>query len=128
MVISELVHSVYFSLAPTAPPENIQATVTDTSLTISWSPPNFMQQNGVIRQYKLNLIEVETSTHYEEEIVGTRAVFFDKHPFYRYLFNISAVTVAAGPYSAESIIRLQEAGNIYYNIWYIFIYFQVIIQ
>lgn len=98
-------------IAPTGPPENIQATAEARSLTVTWSPPISMFQNGIIRKYKLNLIEVETSTQYLEEFVETRAVFVGKHPFYRYLFNISAVTVAPGPFSTESIVRLQEAGN-----------------
>ncbi len=98
-------------IAPSAPPGNIQATATTTSITVTWVPPDSTYRNGIIRRYKLNLIENETMTHYEKEYTGTRAVIVGKHPFYTYHFNISAVTVAAGPYSMPNVIRLQETGN-----------------
>lgn len=88
------------SIAPTAAPENITvAEYLQNGVTLTWDPPPTTKRNGRIRYYNLEITEVETGDVLELESNYTNITVDGLSPFYNYTCNISAVTVAEGPFS-----------------------------
>ena len=86
-------------------------TATDsTTVLISWMPPPFQHQNGVIREYQVNVTETETGIAYRLVTAATTLTVPSLHPFYTYDCIIAAVTIAEGPYSVEVNITMPEDG------------------
>ena len=81
-----------------------------TTLLISWMPPPFEHQNGVIREYRVNITETETGTAYRLFTTATTLTVSSLHPFYTYDCIIAAFTIAEGPYSVEANITMPEDG------------------
>ena len=51
--------------APSAPPQNVQVTVTSvTTASVSWTPPPLEHQNGVIISYNVILVNLITEIIY----------------------------------------------------------------
>ena len=95
--------------APTAPPENL--TVVDhspSSVDLTWDPPPYEMQNGRIRQYIIEVTEVETGKAFEFTANGTNTTISGLVPFYNYTCTISAETVGVGPASDEITFVLPE--------------------
>ena len=86
-------------------------TATDsTTVLISWMPPPFQHQNGVIREYRVNITETETGIAYRLVTAATTLTVPSLHPFYTYDCIIAAFTIAEGPYSVEVNITMPEDG------------------
>ena len=86
-------------------------TATDsTTVLISWMPPPFQHQNGVIREYRVNVTETETGIAYRLVTAATTLTVPSLHPFYTYDCIIAAFTIAEGPYSVEVNITMPEDG------------------
>ena len=105
-----------FFLCKTVPsgfPENVTAHALNTSaMQISWLAPSPDSQNGIIRQYRFCIIELETgnvSCKTVENILQTTVT--NLHPYYSYQVRVAAVTVGIGPYSTEVTLQLPEAGS-----------------
>ena len=81
-----------------------------TTLLISWMPPQFEHQNGVIREYRVNITETETGIAYRLFTAATTLTVSSLHPFYTYDCIIAAFTIAEGPYSVEVNITMPEDG------------------
>ena len=99
--------------APTAPPRDIEGTVFNSSaLSISWRPPPFNSQNGIIVGYTIRLLERVTSNVRTIETDGPNTEIFvtSLHPYYAYEFTVAAQTVAVGPFSPIGTIRTDEDG------------------
>ena len=85
---------------PTDAPQAVDAVaVSSTSIRITWSPPPFEEQNGVIRFYYINVTELQTGhtqqfTAYGDE---TLQIVNLLHPFYIYECSVAAFTVGVGP-------------------------------
>ena len=97
---------------PTHFPLNLVARVLNsTSYQLTWDPPPQDHHNGEIREYRVNITELETG----------RALFFSRqdtmllvsglHPHYSYNTVVAAVTVDVGPYSAAVGVRTHEDGK-----------------
>ena len=96
---------------PVGSPQNLSAVPLDSStLLISWRPPLAALQNGVIRSYKLSIVEAETAT---ETLVTLDDVLShtvqDLHPFYNYEVEIAGVTIGDGPFSDPVRAQLPES-------------------
>ena len=106
------------SICPTVPsgvPTNITATATSpSSATLTWAPPPFEQQNGVITGYDVTISDMSYGdTHY----LSTNQTYLNIDfllPFRTYGFFIAALTeVGNGPFSTgETVINTPEAGMV----------------
>ena len=103
---------IFFS-APSAPPEGlVAASVSSTSFVISWSPPPISQQNGIIREYTVNITELQTGTSIILNSTSTSVSVLSLHPYYTYECAVSAYTVGSGPYSEVFTITTSENGTL----------------
>ena len=67
-------------------------------------------RNGLIRQYLINITEIDTRNVFSYFTMTTEfnAGFF--HPYYYYSCSVSAVTIAPGPYTDPVIIQTRIDG------------------
>ena len=106
-----LVPTHFFPLVPTLGPQSVVMTaINSTTLLVSWMPPPFEHQNGIIREYRLNITEMETGMVYRLVTTATSLTVPSLHPFYTYNCTVAAVTIAEGPYSVEVNITMPEDG------------------
>ena len=99
-------------IAPTLAPQDVVTTVIDSrTLMISWMPPPFEHQNGVIREYRVNVTERETGMAYHLTTAATSLTVPSLHPFYMYDCTVAAFTIAEGPYSEKLSITMPEDGR-----------------
>lgn len=101
-----------YSIAPTHVPQNITEVILGpTSFLLTWEPPPIEHHNGEIREYRINITEVETGREFRFTTEDTDIIIRDLHPFYRYICTVTAVTVSEGPYSANITARTHEDGK-----------------
>ena len=101
-----------FVAAPTLAPEGVVLTAIDSrTLLLSWMPPPFEHQNGIIREYRVNITERETGMAYHLTTAATSLTVPSLHPFYTYNCTVAAFTIAEGPYSFEVNITMPEDGT-----------------
>ena len=104
---------------PTDVPQDVVLTAIDSrTLHISWTPPPFEHQNGIIREYRVNITERETGMVFRLITAATSVTVPSLHPYYNYKCTIAAVTTGEGPYSMELAITMPEDGM------YLYIYFE----
>ena len=90
----------FFFVAPSSSPRSIHlASVNSTSINTTWEPPPVPEQNGAIREYRINLTEINTGTVFNFNFQELFQLFTELHPYYTYEIVVAAVTVAVGPYS-----------------------------
>ena len=81
--------------APSSSPTALSvSSVTSTSFYLSWTDPLPVYQNGLIRQYLINITELDTGNVYSYSAITTEYNIGFLHPYYYY-----TCTVAAGPFS-----------------------------
>ena len=99
-------------IAPTLAPQDVVATATDSrTLLMSWVLPPFEHQNGIIREYRVNITERETGRTYYLTTAATSLTVPSLHPFYTYDCKVAAFTIAQGPYSEKLSITMPEDGR-----------------
>ena len=99
-------------IAPTLAPQDVVATATDSrTLLMSWVLPPFEHQNGIIREYQVNITERETGRTYYLTTAATSLTVPSLHPFYTYDCKVAAFTIAQGPYSEKLSITMPEDGR-----------------
>ena len=104
-------HSIN-SAAPSAPPSRpVVFGTTHESLSLNWQAPPFAETNGVILNYAVAVLEVETGRSFTVNSNTTQVTLEDLHPFYTYTCSIAAETVGIGPFSEHITIQLPEAGD-----------------
>lgn len=69
------------------------------------------RQNGLIQRYSISVTELETGTSEEFSTVEESIAITNRHPYYRYSYQVAAVTIRQGPYSVATLIRMPEAGK-----------------
>ena len=100
--------------APSAPPEElVAASISSTSFVLSWSPPPISQQNGIIREYRVNITEIQTGLSIILNSTSTSVSALSLHPYYTYECTVSAYTVGGGPYSEVFTVTTSEDGRLY---------------
>ena len=98
---------------PSGYPENVTASaVNATAFTVQWLAPNPHNQNGVIREYKIEVVESKSGnvTYFIVQSI-LQITVNNLHPYYVYHIRVAAVTVGIGPYSIEVSTQLLEAGQ-----------------
>ena len=107
---------IMFTAAPSGPPKNVSGyTVSSTSIKFMWSPPEFVDQNGVIRSYSLTVTQGETSNVTTYATINTEYILSGLHPAYKYQFQAAALTVAKGPLSQPMYVYTLEEGEYNYD-------------
>ena len=91
----------------------VAASVGSTSFVLSWSPPPTSQQNGIIREYTVNITEIQTGLSIILNSTSTSVSVLSLHPYYTYECTVSAYTVGGGPYSEVFTITTQEDGTLH---------------
>ena len=93
------------------PPANLTGSALDsTTILLSWDPPSG-DHNGIIREYRLNITEVETGLVRQPVSATTDLTVGSLHPDYTYQWIVTAFTVDEGPFSDPSVVRTPEDGN-----------------
>ena len=106
---------VMFTVGPSMPPTNLTESIQDSSTIIfNWDQPNG-RHNGMIREYRVNITEVETGRMFQVVSATTNLVVSNLHPYYTYEWIVTAFTVSEGPYSNTSSVTTPEDGR-YYNL------------
>ena len=112
-------HTSHFdSIAPTSAPVNTSGYAVDsTSISISWTPPPFEDQNGILRNYVINITELETGITFSHLSLTTSISLYNLHPFYRYSVTVTAVTVGPGPATTVFTLQTREDGRFLFNLF-----------
>ena len=106
---------IFFFSAPASHPSNSTGyALNSTHIYLTWDPPPPEDVNGVIREYRINVTEVETGVlrqfttpaNVRELVVGPL------HPYYSYRSTIVAFTIQVGPYSTAITVRTEEDGEL----------------
>ena len=91
---------VNFLPAPSSAPRNVKATIINpTVANLSWDAPLEANQNGIIRQYHINVTEVDTARQWTLISMTNTYLLNFLRPHYTYLYSIAAVTTSTGPYT-----------------------------
>ena len=105
----------FFAFAvPSSHPQNLTGeALNSTSLLLTWDPPGYHDQNGVITSFTVTMQEVTTSrldTH-QLQTENFHQLISSLHPYYQYSFRVAANTsVGMGPFSPPISVRTQEDG------------------
>jgi len=95
---------------PTGAPLSLSATrITSTSLSLSWDPPLYDQQNGNIRYYVVTLTEVALGSSRTLNVNATSFTVSNLRPFFVYNVSVAAYTVGLGPQSDQLTVQLPPA-------------------
>ena len=81
------------------------------AILLTWLPPPYLQQNGIIRKYSVYVTESETGHLRNYTTSATNLSVTSLHPYYTYEFAVQAVTIAAGPLSDPIAVTTPEAGR-----------------
>ena len=102
---------MHFTLAPSGIPANFQARALDSrSIQLSWDPLPSALQNGIIRWYRVTILDNAG----EERIINTTETSVTVAaltPFTMYNFTVAAVTIAVGPSTPPLEIITPQDGK-----------------
>ena len=85
--------------------------LTSISVLLQWSPPPNQNVNGIIRAYEVIVSEQETGRNYNLTSTRNELSVGNLHPFYRYSFAVSAITIAQGPFTELYSLQTLEDGK-----------------
>ena len=86
--------------APSSAPRNVEAAIiSPTVARLSWDAPLQADQNGIIRQYHINITEVDTARQWTFISITNTYLLNFLRPHHTYLYSIAAVTISTGPYT-----------------------------
>ena len=104
------------STVPGGAPDNFTVDViSSTQILLMWQPPANEIQNGLVRFYRISVIEVQTNTSYfytQPSDSLARQIEF-RHPFYDYVCSVAAVTIGPGAYTSPLTVRTFEDGKLF---------------
>lgn len=96
---------------PSAPPSYASGvSLGSNEILVTWDPPPAQQQNGVIDEYGVNVTETNTGRRFQLATNKTQITIGNLHPFYSYLWSVTAVTVEEGPYTNAVNVTTDESG------------------
>ena len=107
-------HTLSKHVAPSAPPENVTASLlTSSSFFLEWDPPPIEHWNGVIRNYTISVELLGNATAYNITTNNTEYSFTTLLPFYTFRITVAAVTEpGVGPASPAIDVVLPESGTL----------------
>ena len=108
--------------APSSSPTALAvSSVTSISFYISWTDPLPIYQNGLIREYVINVTELDTGNIYSHSAITTEFNAEFLHPYYYYSCSVAAVTVSVGPFSDSVTVQTAIDGKKWFsNSYYCF--------
>ena len=71
------------------------------------------QENGLVRFYLVFVFEAETGMAAQFSSMDESINLENLHPYYTYSVEVSAYTIAPGPYSLPLTVRMDEDGNVF---------------
>ena len=84
---------------------------TSTSFALSWDPPAYEDQNGVIILYAINILVQETEDSFDLESLTTELTVSNLDPYRTYICKVAAATyVGEGPFSSVIYVYTLETG------------------
>ena len=105
----------FLSADPHAPPQNIQSSVTGSrTVVISWDPPLFEDQNGIIAYYLLLISEEQFNV--SDRVINTTSdastyTVTELEEYDDYTCRVAAATrIGPGPYSAPIEFSTPQDG------------------
>ena len=78
---------------------------------LNWNPPDVDDQNGIVRYYVVNVIELPTANMFQFTTNATSLTITSLHPAYTYEITVSAATIGPGPFSPAVTLQTAEAGR-----------------
>ena len=101
-------HNINFA-EPISPPTNIEVhPFNTTSAFLSWRPPLVEDRNGIIREYDIEVVELNTTTVFMYTIQDPYVLINHLDPNTVHVCRIAAVTTGKGPYSEMITIMLND--------------------
>ena len=98
------------STVPGTHPNNITGrALNSTHIYLMWEPPG--DPNGDIREYRVNVTELETGRMFQLSTNTSSITIGSLHPYYTYNCTVVAVTIGPGPFSSIITVRTDEAGR-----------------
>ena len=100
------------NVVPIGAPRNLNATFPDArSFELRWDPPTETLQYGLIRQYGVTIVSLDTQSTMTlaTNDSSSRLLVDGLHPFYTYKCFVLAITVGPGP-TANVTLVLPEDG------------------
>ena len=89
---------VTFFSAPSGSPSNFTARALDSrSIHLSWNPLPLAQQNGIIRNYRVTILNIAGDTLRVINTTATSVNVAALNPFTIYTCTVAAETIAVGP-------------------------------
>ena len=86
--------------------------ITSTSAVISWGPPPYEDQNGLIISYTISVSVQETGESFTYTTSDTTYSFTALKPYRTYDISIAATTsIGTGPFTAVFIVATLEDGK-----------------
>ena len=83
-----------------------------TSAYLTWNPPSYEEQNGVIIQYVINVTVQETGERFQLTSTTTSLEVTNLRPYRTYVCIIAAATsVGLGPFSISVTVETPEDGK-----------------
>ena len=108
-----IIHKIlHFHTAPSNSPQVFNATTTSPySAILTWEPPSFDQQNGVITGYIISVSVLETNETFLLYSNTTYLIVTVLKPFRTYMCIIAAQTgVGTGPFGSQFVLNTPEDG------------------
>ena len=100
-----------FSPAPSGSPANFQArALNSSSIHLSWDPLPSTLQNGIIRQYKVTLVDSTGQARVINTTI-TSVTVAALTPFTSYNFTVAAKTIALGPSTSPLQFLMPQDGK-----------------
>ena len=92
---------------PISPPTNIEVhPFNATAAFLSWRPPLAENRNGIIREYDIEIVELNTTKTFMYTIQDPYVLIDNLDPDKVYVFRIAALTTSKGPFSEMFTITL----------------------
>ena len=110
-------HLIVCVVSGEPPLDFVVTIISSTSGYLTWSPPNYEEQNGVIIMYVINVTVQETGEHFQLTSNTTSLEVTNLKPYRTYVCIIAAATsVGLGPFSIPVTVRTPEDGKCAYKI------------
>ena len=92
---------------------NLFGTVINSrTVSFTWDAPLEENRNGIIRQYFIRVIEVDTGRQFEVVSTTNSISVSSLHPYYTYQWAVSAFTIGTGPFTEFQNISTPEDGRL----------------
>ena len=87
------------------------SSVNSRALSLTWSAPPPEDQNGIIKNYLVNICVVESGEYFHQLTSNATVLVVDGlHPYYTYSCIVAVLTVGTGPFTGASVVQLPEDG------------------